>query len=252
MAGRKKGKGVLYAGCSGFSYEKWLGMFYPENVDKGHLLAYYARYFNTVEVNRSFYRLVTADMVRKWMAETPPDFRLVFKVSRYITHTKKLLEPEEHLKKFLMPLQAAKGKQGPLLLQLPPSLKPQYQRLENVLHAAQKAAPNMRIAVECRNNGWYGDELNALLDRYGASLVIHDMPAGRNEDPNPAAPFIYLRYHGPHGDYGGTYSSPRLKKEAARIGHWLAGGRDVYAFFNNDRDGHAPRDAQRLRSLCIA
>lgn len=246
MVSAKK-NGTPYIGCSGFSYDKWLGMFYPEDVDKKRLLAYYSRYFNTVEINRSFYRLLSASTVSKWMAETPPDFRFVFKISRYITHTKKLLEPEKHVQKFVAPLGGAKGKLGPLLLQLPPSLKPHYERLDAALRAVQASGRSLQVAVECRRDDWYGDALNDLLDEHRAALVIHDMPAGRNRTPNPAAPFLYIRYHGPHGDYGGTYSAERLKDEAARMIGWLAQGRNVYAYFNNDRDGCAPFDAQRLK-----
>ncbi len=243
-------QGRAYIGCSGFSYDKWHGMFYPEDADKKHLLAYYARHFNAVEINSSFYGLPKPSTIRKWLDETPRDFRFCFKVSRYITHVKKLNDPEKGATRFMDAVSDVARRKGPLLLQLSPTLKPQYKRLDKTLRALKKdKSARWQVAVECRNEDWYGDELDALLNRHRASLVIHDMKRGKNAEPNAGAPFIYLRYHGPRGDYGGSYGDARLRRDAKRIRTWLNEGRNVYAFFNNDADGYAPLDALRLKEF---
>lgn len=240
-----------HIGTSGFSYEKWLGRFYPADIDRRHILTYYARHFDTVEINRSFYSLPREPTIRKWLAEVPRSFILCPKVSRYITHNKKLLDSAPHVARFLDVVEALDGQKGPALLQLPPNLKPQYDRLDATLRAFREQSDGQRwkVAVECRRDDWYGPQLDAVIDRHNATLVVHDMLAGRNERPNPGAAFVYVRFHGPKGDYHGAYGRDGLRTPARRIRGWLNDGKTVFAFFNNDADGHAPFDAILLKEL---
>ncbi|HVU22345.1 MAG TPA: DUF72 domain-containing protein, partial [Rhizomicrobium sp.] len=128
-------------------------------------------------------------------------------------------------------------------------MKPNLARLGDTLAAFGKHAKGWRVAVEIRNAAWYGPELDALLDRHGASLVLHDMPASRNENPNRKAPLVYIRFHGPTGDYGGHYSRKKMAYYADLLRPHLESGRDVWAFFNNDRDVGAIGNADELRAL---
>jgi uncharacterized protein YecE (DUF72 family) len=241
-----------FIGTSGFAYDKWHGRFYPEDVDRKRLLAYLSQYLNAVEINSSFYHLPKPQTIRNWQKQVPEDFRLCLKISRYITHRKRLTDSKDPIRVFMSSAKALKTRRGPLLLQLPPGLKPEFARLEEVLKGFKKAAPSFQIAVEIRHPDWYGRELNKLLDKYGASLVVHDMPRSRCEKPNAKADFIYMRFHGPKGDYHGKYAPRNLAGPARKIRRWLKQGKDVYVFFNNDADGYAPTDAEKLAEMVSA
>lgn len=246
----KKRAPKAYVGTSGFAYDKWQGRFYPKDVDKKRLLAYYTRFFNTVEINSSFYHLPKPATIRQWQKQAPENFRLVLKISRYISHRLRLKDSLAPIKVFMSSAKYLKTRRGPLLLQLPPQMKPDLGRLGEVLKNFRKVAGRgWKIAVEIRHPGWYGAELNRLLDRHGASLVVHDMPKSRCDEPNEGADFVYMRFHGPKGDYHGKYAPRDLNPPARKIRRWLKQGKDVYVFFNNDADGFAPFDAQKLAKL---
>lgn len=246
----KKRTPKAYIGTSGFAYDKWQGRFYPKDVDKKHLLAYFARFFNSVEINSSFYHLPKPSTIKQWQKQVPEDFRLVLKISRYITHRKRLMDSLPPIKVFMSSAKYLKTRRGPLLLQLPSQMKPDLARLDEVLKNFRKVAgPGWQIAVEVRHPDWYGRDLNQLLDRHGASLVVHDMPKSRCDKPNAGADFVYMRFHGPKGDYHGKYAPRNLAPPARKIRGWLKQGKDVYVFFNNDADGYAPFDAQKLAKL---
>lgn len=242
-------RGRVFVGTSGYAYKGWHDRFYPADLPRKDELSYYAGHFNCVEINASFYRLPTEKAVKAWATRTPKDFRFCMKVSRYITHQKRLIEPEVHVPRFMEPIRALGAKHGPLLLQLHPHMKPNLGRLDETLAAFARSAKGWPVAVEIRNAAWYGPELDALLDRHGASLVLHDMPASRNEKTNHAAPLVYIRFHGPKRDYGGHYSRKKMAYYADLLRPQLESGRDVWAFFNNDRDVGAIGNADELREL---
>jgi uncharacterized protein YecE (DUF72 family) len=242
-------QGKVYIGTSGYAYKGWHAAFYPQGLPRKQELVFYAQHFPAVEINATFYHLPTPKAVKNWVAITPPEFRLCLKVSRFITHNKRLLDPQEHVPIFMAAIRNAAPKRGPLLLQLTPSMKPDLARLDNALKAFKKNARGWPVAVEIRQKDWYGPELDALLDRHKAGLVLHDMPASRNERPNPKAPFIYVRFHGPTGDYGGSYTDAALRRYAWLLQPHRRQGRDLWIFFNNDRDVGAIGNADKLRNL---
>jgi uncharacterized protein YecE (DUF72 family) len=246
---RGMAQGKLYIGTSGYAYKGWHDVFYPAGLPRREELFFYAGHFPAVEINASFYRLPTPKSVRRWVEATPDHFRFCLKVSRYITHQKRLLDPREHVPLFMRAVKGAARKRGPLLLQLPPGLKPEHERLDNVLKAFGKSARGWQVAVEIRNSGWYGPALNELLDRHKAALVLHDMPGSRAEQPNSGAPFVYARFHGPRGDYGGSYRTDTLRRWAGLLRPHRRAGKDLWVFFNNDRDTGAIANAGALRNM---
>lgn len=236
-------------GCSGWNYADWRnGVFYPARCPSRRWLEYYAEHFDTVEVNSSFYRLPRRDAVAHWVEQTPPGFVFAVKVSRYVTHVKRLREIRDHLPLLLeriAPLAEA-GKLGPLLWQLPPTFVRDDERLADALAAFP---PDLRHAVEFRHESWFAPRPLELLAEHGVALVVGDRPGAPGPDrPAPTAEFSFVRFH--HGRRGrrGNYSDAELGGWSRTLRAWATRG-DVYAYFNNDWEGFAPRNASTLRRL---
>lgn len=204
---------------------------------------HYASVFDTVEVNNTFYRLPEATTFGMWKERAPARFLYAVKASRYLTHMKKLKDPEEPLSRFFQRATHLGRKLGPVLYQLPSRWERDLPRLEEFL----SLLPKRRLhAVEFRDPSWYGDETYALLKRAGVALCLHDMRG--SESPFAfVGPFAYVRFHGSGPKYGGRYPDSEIERWAGRLGGEIHRGRNVYVYFNNDRGGHAPRDAVRLR-----
>jgi uncharacterized protein YecE (DUF72 family) len=241
--------GRISIGCSGWNYSHWRdGVFYPSHCPASRWLSFYAERFDTVEVNASFYRLPRRDAVARWAEQTPTDFVFAVKVSRYVTHVKRLREVDVHLPLLLeriAPL-AVPGKLGPLLWQLPPTFRRDDERLAEALAAFPR---NLRHAVEFRHESWFAPEPLALLAEHGVALVVADRPGSPGpERPEPAAAFSFVRFH--HGSRGrrGNYSDAELADWACTLRRWACRG-NVYAYFNNDWEGFAPRNAATLQRL---
>jgi uncharacterized protein YecE (DUF72 family) len=239
------GVGSFRVGCSGWLYPHWRGSFYPKELRTSDWLARYASVFDTVELNNSFYRLPEAERFEAWRKQTPAGFLFAVKASRYLTHMRKLKEPAEPLDLFFSRARFLGSKLGPVLYQLPPRWKCDPERMATFLDALP---PRRRHAVEFRDPSWYREDIFAMLERRRAALCIHDM-RGSESPRRVTAPFVYLRFHGTGTRYGGRYPLAMLRKEAAWILGRLESALDVYAYFNNDAGGHAPRDAVRLRDL---
>lgn len=232
--------GELRVGTSGYQYRHWRGDFYPQRLPQKQWFGYYADRFDTVEINNTFYGLPRPESVDQWRDDAPPGFRFALKYSRYGTHTKRLRDPESPLETFLELAERLKSRLGPILVQLPPSWGADPGRLDGFLRAAPR---RHRFAVEMRDPSWLCEDVYAVLRGHGAALVIHD---GIDDHPvELTAGWTYLRFHGDH--YRGGYSPQALSGQARRIRRWLGDGRDVYAYFNNDLGGHAPRNAADLR-----
>ena len=235
----------LRIGCSGWAYKDWTGPFYPEGTRDKDRLESYATRFDTAEINASFYRLPSEPMVEGWARRAPEGFLFAWKVSRFITHNKKLkdcLGPVALVYGRMAPLAE---KLGPSLIQLPPQLKRNDERLAGFL----KLLPKGCHTVEFRHPSWYDPAVFAILSEFDASLCIsdhHHAPAPWE----PTASWVYVRGHGPSGRYFGRYDPAELARWVARIAAWRAEGRDVYAYFDNDIKSAAPFDALALKALC--
>jgi uncharacterized protein YecE (DUF72 family) len=237
--------GRARVGCSGWQYKHWRGTFYPMDVPQSRWFEQYASIFDTVEINNSFYRLPERDTFAAWAARAPRRFEFAVKASRFLTHMKKLKDPEEPLDRLFSRMRGLGRHLGPVLYQLPPGWKRDVDRFRHFLNALPRGA---RHVVEFREPTWYCDEIRALMERHRIALCLHDMP-GSATGRERLGPFVYVRFHGATGKYGGSYSDDRLRGWAEWLEAQRAEGYDVYAYFNNDVGGHAPRNALTLRGM---
>jgi uncharacterized protein YecE (DUF72 family) len=233
-------------GTSGWSYRHWRGPFYPTGMGKGSdQLRFYAERFGTIEVNGTFYRLIEVDVFRRWREATPASFVFACKGSRYLTHMKRLKEPEQGLARFFERVEALEAKLGPIVFQLPGRFKPDRDRVAGFLEALPT---DHRYAFEFRDPRWFQSEILDLLAQRNVALCLYEF-AGQHAPLEITADFVYIRLHGPDGPYRGSYDEQALRTWAGRIAGWAERGRDVYCYFDNDERGYAPQDASRLRRM---
>jgi uncharacterized protein YecE (DUF72 family) len=238
--------GVIRIGCSGWQYRHWRGTFYPPELPQARWFAHYALQFDTVEINNTFYRLPEASTFKAWREQAPPHFEYAVKASRFLTHMKKLKSPRDPLARFFGRARYLGAHLGPVLYQLPPQLRLDLARLETFLSALRSGWPNRVHVIEFRDPSWYDDRTYGLLNAYGVSLCLHDMP-GSVTGKRVVGPVVYVRFHGGETKYGGAYDDRVLDEWSNWLTRRAVSGLDLHAFFNNDAGGHAPRDAIRLR-----
>lgn len=231
-------------GCSGWNYRDWRALVYPPGVPTGRWLECYAKWFDTVEVNSTFYRLANRDAVARWVTQTPDGFVFAVKASRYLTHVKRLSEIEQGLARFherIEPL-IESGRLGPVLWQLPETFRRDDARLRKAL----AALPRGRHAFEFRHPSWFVADVYDLLRRHDAALVYGDHPQRPFQTDEATASWAYVRLH--YGARGrrGNYSERELDDWARRLDGWSP-DRDAYVYLNNDWEGFAPRNAQMLK-----
>ena len=231
-------------GTSGWEYADWKGTFYPADLRRERWLEFYASRFDTVELNASFYRLPDASVFESWAKRAPDGFVFAVKASRYLTHIRRLREPDEALSRLWTRARGLGPHLGPVLYQLPPRWLPNLERLEAFL----RAIPTAPQAIEIRDRRWYRPDVLAAIQAAGVTVCLHDMPESA-PPPRANGPFVYVRFHGAGQRYGGSYASDVLGTWADRMSRWSRAGLPVWAYFNNDIDGHAVRDAQRLREM---
>jgi uncharacterized protein YecE (DUF72 family) len=232
----------IRVGCSGWQYKHWRGLFYPETLPQTRWFDYYAERFDTVEINNTFYRLPEALTFAAWRRRAPRGFLYAVKASRYLTHMKKLKDPEEPIRRLFTRARRLERTFGPVLYQLPPGWQINLERLDRFLDALPRTRHH---AVEFREPSWYSDVVYARLERHNVALCLHDMH-GSASGRVPVGPFAYVRFHGPQ-KYSGRYSDQVLEDWADWLAARSLAGSPVYAYFNNDSGGHAPQDAARLR-----
>jgi uncharacterized protein YecE (DUF72 family) len=238
----------LRIGCSGWQYKHWRGDFYPATLPVARWFEHYAARFDTVEINNTFYRLPEAVTFERWAAQAPREFLYAVKASRYLTHMKKLKDPEEPIARLFERMSPLGRHLGPVLYQLPPGWKLDRTRLE---HFLQALPARTRHVLEFRDPSWYGDDVSAMLEQYGVARCVHDMQ-GSATGQERVGPFVYVRFHGPTGTYQGGYARSRLDRWASWLAAERRAGAEVFAYFNNDVGGHAPRDAMTLKHLLEA
>jgi uncharacterized protein YecE (DUF72 family) len=233
-----------FTGTSGWHYEHWKERFYPPILSKSHWLQFYAEHFNTVEINNSFYHLPTEKAFATWYRTSPATFTFAIKVSRYITHVKRLNDCEEPLNKFFNLAEMLQQKLGPLLYQLPPNMHRNDDRLESLLSILPD---KYRHVFEFRHESWFHEDIFDILREYNAGFCIFDMP----ELTCPVistADFAYVRFHGKDSLYASNYSDKQLMDWAsalmslAKTKHL----KSVYAYFNNDNEAFAVKNAVTL------
>ncbi len=232
-------------GTSGWQYSHWQGPFYPEELAKRSFLEYFAQQFDTVEVNSFFYGLPKAETVTGWRETVPEGFEFAVKASRYITHMKKLKDPEASLGNFWDRVKLLGEQLGPVLFQLPPRWNVNVARLRSFLRFLPSGP---RYAFEFRDASWFVPEVFALLEEQEAAFCIYEL----GEQASPVvttADFVYVRLHGPKANYSGDYDDEALRGWARRLREWQGQGFDAYLFFDNDESGYAAQDGLRLRQL---
>ena len=247
----------LFIGTSGYSYPHWQGVFYPEGLKQTKWLEYYAKFFNCVELNVTFYRLVQKKTFENWYKRTPKEFYFVAKGSKFITHIKKIKGIQEPLRLFVENVVGLKEKLSAILWQFPPSFKKELRHLEAFLKLLKKTKiQKIRQAFEFRNSSWFDKEVYRLFKEYNACLVIaHSSCFPYVKETT--SDFIYLRFHGEDSLYSSDYSDKDLKewaefiKEFSAFGGSASGGKDkdIFAFFNNDASGYAIKNALRFKEL---
>lgn len=232
-------------GCSGWMYKHWRGLFYPQALPVKRWFAHYAETFDTVEINNSFYHLPPPSTFAGWREQAPAGFRYAIKANRFLTQAKKLKDCEEPLVRMMDSVWPLGEALGPMLYQLPPRFKVNLERLESFLTLLPA---DVTSVFEFREPTWYCDEVFALLDRYGASFCVHDMP-GLTSPRLAVGPIAYVRFHGGEGKYWGRYADESLLSWTDWIVAEARNGRPVWAYFNNDIDAHAIHDALTLRAM---
>lgn len=232
-------------GTSGWHYRHWVGPFYPEGTPAERFLPYYVDRFDTVELNNTFYQIPATATLSAWRDATPGRFLFTSKASRYITHMKKLKDPEQSLVRFMDAVETLERKLGPILFQLPPRWGVDPERLKAFLRALP---PGNRYAFEFRDESWFHSRIYDLLTEHRAAFCIYDL-AGRRAPAEVTTDFAYVRLHGPGSAYQGSYDGRTLDGWARRFLHWRDRGITVFCYFDNDQKGYAALDALRLTEM---
>lgn len=234
-----------YIGTSGWHYEHWRGTFYPQELPKTKWLEFYANHFTTVELNNSFYRLPSEAAFANWRSSTPDNFTFAVKVSRFITHLKRLKDTSDAVNTFISRAKILGEKLGPLLYQLPPSMH----RNDTVLESFLSTLPqDLKHVFEFRHQSWLEENVFQILRKYNVGFCVFDMP-----DVNcplvATTDFAYIRFHGSTGLYSSNYSDEELASWAKRLAKLSANLKSTYIYFNNDAEGFAISNARTLRSF---
>lgn len=230
-------------GCSGWSYAHWRGRFYPEQLPAREHFGFYARHFDTVELNNSFYRQPQLERFLAWRRQAPPGFLFAVKGSRYVTHIKRLAVEQKSIDMVVEPALGLGETLGPILFQLQANFHLDLERLQRFIGMLP---PKLRFTLEFRHDSWLIPAVCELLKAHQIALCIPDHPK-MPKRLEITAPFTYIRMHLPARGLG--YGKAALEPWAERILDWRAAGVDVFVYFNNDMEGHAVRDAATLKGL---
>ena len=238
---------MIRIGTSGWSYDHWVGVLYPERTPASARLALYAEEFTTVELNASFYRWPKDSTFAGWRQRLPDGFTMSIKAHRGLTHFRRLKSPEPWVERFERCWRALGERSEMLLVQLHPEQERDDERLD---HFLSRMRDRIRVAVELRHPSWDDVAVYALLERHNAAYVVMS-GAGLQCVPRATTNAVYVRMHGPDSEslYAGKYSDDDLKWWAARISEWDGQGRDVLIYFNNDGHGYAVQNARTLKAL---
>jgi len=235
----------IHVGCSGWQYPAWRGRFYPVGLPTSRWLDFYCGHFNTVELNSTFYRLPSESVAAEWARETPPGFIFAVKGSRYVTHVRRLNDVAGPVDEFVTRVSPLGAKLGPVLWQLPPTLARDDERLSAFLDILPRS---VRHVIEFRHESWWHDEVYARLRAHNVALCLIDWP-GHRSPVVATTDFIYLRFHGSESLYGGLYGDDALAWWVQAASTIATQRQTVYAYFNNDANACAVRNALTFRGL---
>lgn len=239
------GSGAVHIGTSGWHYKHWKGPFYPSDLPTTKWLQWYVDRFDTVEINNSFYRLPALTALELWCRQTPANFCFAVKASRYITHNRKLKDPQNAVDKFLSVIEKLGRRLGPILFQLPPAWKVNVERLDEFLSGLPRGH---RYVFEFRNETWNVPPVYEVLRKHNAAFCIYEL-AGFLSPVEVTADFTYVRLHGPGNKYQGDYSAEILRTWADRIKEWQKNLKHIFVYFDNDQAGFAAKNAAQLKQI---
>jgi uncharacterized protein YecE (DUF72 family) len=235
-----------FVGTSGWQYRDWRGSFYPDGVPMRRWLEHYAEQFPTVEVNSTFYRLPDRSVFERWRAATPESFVFAPKMSRFLTHVKRLKEPAEPVARYLERAEALGPKLGPTLVQLPPNLAVDVAVLDQLLDCWPD---RRRLAIEFRHESWFTEEVSRRLADHDVALCLSDRDEEMLTPMTRTASWTYVRFHAGRGDPLPCYRESTLRRWCTALARSFDQSDDLYAYFNNDPRGCAPRDAATFAAL---
>lgn len=238
----------VHIGTSGWSYKEWKGAFYPKELKQTDWLRHYAGIFDTTEINSSFYHMPKEKTVEGWVEKVPDNFLFCPKLTKYITHTKKLKDCEEPLEYFFNTFSAMKKKMGPVLIQLPPSLKFDQEKVAEFF-ALLDTYKQHDFALEARHDSWNDDKVFSLMKEHNVAWVISQSGAGFPYAEALTAKHVYVRFHGPGKLYVSSYSKEQLASYAEKFSNWAKGKHSLWAYFNNTMEGAAIDNTYMLKEL---
>lgn len=244
------GAAPIHVGTSGWTYKHWRGTFYPQGLRIADQLDYYAENLETVELNGSHYRWPKDETMRGYRERLPAGFQMAVKASRYLSHYRKLNDPDTWVELITGTMDALRDKAGPLVVQLPANFHRDDERLSTFLG---KLPERILVAIEPQHESWLDDDVFDLLGRHGAGFVI-SVIAEQEPVLRAAGRLVYARFHNsdPNWRYGGTFDDETLAVWAGRLRELTAGGRPGYVYFNNDNHGYAAMNAVTLRGMLAA
>ncbi|MCK7558688.1 DUF72 domain-containing protein [Chitinophaga sedimenti] len=236
-----------HIGTSGWSYKHWKEIYYPATVKSADWLSFFAKDFDCIEINNSFYRLPKPETVQQWVTTVPDGFIFCPKMNRFLSHMKKLHDPEQPLQRFFDVFDPVRKHLGPILIQLPANATFNPEVTAHFYALLHNTYRQYQFSMEVRHESWYTEESLSLMRKYDIGLVIADSGGLFPSDEVLTAKHVYLRFHGPGKLYASAYHPNTLRAYAKKCRRWLNGGHQVWAFFNNDINGYALKDAQMLR-----
>ncbi|UYQ92875.1 DUF72 domain-containing protein [Chitinophaga horti] len=242
---------LFRVGTSGWSYQHWKGIYYPPTVKAADWLSFFANDFDCVEINNSFYKLPSLGTVQNWAATVPRGFVFCPKMNRFLSHMKKLNDPEQPLQRFFDVFDPVAEHLGPILIQLPANATFKPPVVERFYSILQKKYKQYQFSMEVRHDTWYTAESLRLMRQYSIGLVITDSGGLFPSQEVVTASHVYLRFHGPGKLYASQYHPNTLRAYARKCRRWMDEGRTIWAFFNNDINGYALEDAQTLKRYLL-
>jgi uncharacterized protein YecE (DUF72 family) len=248
VVGRVARSTNIHIGTSGWSYNDWKGIFYPVDLKSPDWLDFYSQTFSSTEINRSFYRLPTRETVEAWTNTVPDDFTFCPKMTRFLTHIKRLKDPEEPIQRFFSVFGPMKKKMGPVLFQLPSNLKFDYERTEH-LYKELKKQKGYSFAMEGRHETWLSEESLDLMTKYDIAFVISQSGVGFPYGEHVTSKNIYIRFHGPGKLYASLYDDQVIREFAEKINKWKRQGHIIWVYFNNDYFGYGIENGKALKEM---